>query len=105
MGCIVKFAAKIRYLSVCILFFSTSVTYSQNFQKADLPDALTFLDGSTVKTKSDWAKRKKEIKNLWCEYFIGHYPKETPKLLSAKVIKTKRWYNHKKNCINIRNTP
>jgi hypothetical protein len=90
MQYLVKVATYIRHLYICILFFSTSVTYSQNFQKADLPDALTFLDGSTVKTKADWEKRKKEIKNLWCDYFIGHYPKETPKLLSAKVIKTRK---------------
>ena len=90
MQYLVKVATYIRHLYICILFFSTSVTYSQNFQKADLPDALTFLDGSTVKTKTDWEKRKKEIKNLWCDYFIGHYPKETPKLLSAKVINTRK---------------
>ncbi len=42
---------------------------------ADLPDAMTFFDGSSVRTTADWEKRKKEIKNLWCDYFIGHYPK------------------------------
>jgi len=49
---------------------------------------MTFLDGRKVKIKEDWEKRKKEIKNLWCDYFIGHYPKEVPKLLLAEVIKT-----------------
>jgi pimeloyl-ACP methyl ester carboxylesterase len=75
-----------RCLFTGILIFSVSSIYSQNYKSADLPDALTFLDGSKVETKSDWQKRKKEIKNLWCAYFIGHYPKEPSKLLSANVI-------------------
>jgi len=49
---------------------------------------MTFLDGSKVITKADWEQRKKEIKNLWCDYFIGHYPEEVPKLVSAEVIHT-----------------
>lgn len=80
----------IGYLFFCILFFSVSDSYSQNYQSADLPDAMTFLDGSKVKTKADWEERKKEIKNLWCDYFIGHYPKEVPELLSTEVIKIEK---------------
>ena len=51
-----------------------------------MPDALTFLNGKKVKNKADWEKRKEEIKNLWCDYFIGHYPKEIPALLSANTV-------------------
>ena len=61
---------------------------AQTYNNADLPDALTFLDGTRVETKSDWEKRTKEIKNLWCDFYIGHFPSEVPELLSAKVIKT-----------------
>ncbi len=80
----------IRYLFFGIMFFSVSEIYSQNYQNADLPDGMTFLDGRKVKSMNDFQKRKEEILNLWCDYYIGHYPKETPKLLSAKVIKTKK---------------
>jgi hypothetical protein len=79
-----------RFLFTGILIFSASIIFSQNYQSADLPDALTFLDGSKVKTKSDWQRRKKKIKNLWCEYFIGYYPKNAPKLISANVIETSK---------------
>ena len=51
----------------------------------DIPDTMTFLNGQPVNTKSDWESRRREIGTLWCDYFIGHSPKETPKLLSAKV--------------------
>ncbi len=51
---------------------------------------MTFLDGTKVQIKADWEKRKKEIKNLWCDYFIGHYPKKVPELLSVEVVKTEK---------------
>lgn len=60
------------------------------YKNADLPDAMTFLDGRKVETQADWDKRKKEIKQLWCEYYIGHYPKNAPELLSAQVTKTRK---------------
>jgi len=71
-----------------ILFFSALKLHSETYKSADLPDAMTFLDGTKVITKADWEKRKKEIKNLWCDYYIGHYPKEVPELLSAEIVKT-----------------
>ncbi len=77
-------------LLLIILILPVFTVNAQTFQKADLPDAMTFLDGRIVKTKADWEKRKKEIKNLWCDYFIGRYPKEVPELLSAEVIKTEK---------------
>lgn len=57
---------------------------------ADLPDALTFLDGNQVKTQADWEQRKREIKDLWHEYFIGHFPHTVPDLLSAEVVKIEK---------------
>jgi pimeloyl-ACP methyl ester carboxylesterase len=60
------------------------------YRSADLPDAMTFLDGRKVESAADWAARKAEIRNLWCDTFIGHYPKEIPTLLSAEVAKTKK---------------
>jgi pimeloyl-ACP methyl ester carboxylesterase len=70
-----------------ILLLSALCLNAQTYKNADLPDAMTFLDGSKVKTNADWERRKNEIKNLWRSYFIGHYPKEVPDLLSAEVIK------------------
>lgn len=58
------------------------------YSSADLPDAMTFLDGRKVKTREDWDARRAEIRDLWCENLIGHYPEEAPALLSAKVVKT-----------------
>ncbi len=55
---------------------------------ADLPDAMTFLNGDEVKTADDWNARKTEIRRLWCDYLIGHYPQEVPALLSAEAVKT-----------------
>lgn len=63
---------------------------SMNYRNADLPDAMTFLDGRPVKTTDDWKARKAEIKELWCDTFIGNYPKKIPALLSAKVGKTQK---------------
>ena len=77
---------KLFFLS--ILLFSVVTLNAQTYQNADLPDAMTFLDGSKVKTKADWEKRKKEIKKLWGDYFIGHFPNTVPELLSAEVVKT-----------------
>ena len=74
-----------------ILFLGSALCLNaQVYKNADLPDALTFLDGSKVQTLADWERRKKEIKNLWCEYFIGHYPEEVPVLLSAEAVKTEK---------------
>ncbi|SDL35103.1 alpha/beta hydrolase family protein [Kriegella aquimaris] len=78
----------IGFLFFVLLVFSVSEIYTQNYQKADLPDAMTFLNGKKVKSVNDFLKRKEEIRNLWCDYYIGHFPKEVPKLLSAEVIKT-----------------
>lgn len=78
---------KTGFLLALLLWFSSTVN-SQVYQNSDLPDALTFLDGSEVRTKADWERRKTEIKKLWCDYFIGDYPKDVPGLISAKVVKT-----------------
>lgn len=61
---------------------------SASYSNADIPDAMTFVSGEEVKTVGDWNARKAEIKNLWCDYFIGHYPQQVPALLSAEVVRT-----------------
>jgi pimeloyl-ACP methyl ester carboxylesterase len=60
------------------------------YQSADLPDAMTFVNGREVTSADDFKARKAEIKQLWCDYVIGHFPDEIPELLSAEVVKTER---------------
>lgn len=72
---------------VFIILFQPVLLNAQSYQNADLPDALTFFNGRKVTSKADFQKRKAEIKDLWCRYYIGHYPKEIPALLSAELIK------------------
>lgn len=78
----------ISFLAIIIL--QSVILNAQEYKKADLPDAMTFLDGGKVKTKSDFQKRKKEIKDLWCDYYIGRFPDEIPALLSAELIRKER---------------
>lgn len=97
---------KVNFLSI-LLLLSAFTIHAQTYKNADLPDAMTFLDGSKVKTKADWEKRRKEIKDLWSQYFIGHYPKEVPELLSAELVKTEKKENGttRKRIVLTFNTP
>ena len=71
-------------LAVAVNTANAMAVEPASYVSADLPDAMTFLDGRKVETLADWQDRKKEIQRLWCDYFIGHYPKEVPSLLSAR---------------------
>jgi pimeloyl-ACP methyl ester carboxylesterase len=77
-----------KHIIFSTLLFSASFLQAQDFHSADLPDAMTFLDGKVVKSMEDWLARKAEIQKLWCDYFIGNYPEEVPELLSAKVVRS-----------------
>ncbi len=74
-----------QVFTVFTFFMFPFFSNAQVYRNADFPDAMTFLDGRKVKTATDFQKRKKEIKDLWCNYYIGHFPKEVPALLSAKL--------------------
>ena len=74
-------------LAVAVNTANAMAVEPASYVSADLPDAMTFLDGRKVETLADWQDRKKEIQRLWCDYFIGHYPKEVPSLLSARVVR------------------
>ncbi|KAK2034080.1 hypothetical protein LX32DRAFT_634759 [Colletotrichum zoysiae] len=41
---------------------------------AKLPDPFTFVDGSKVSTKNDWACRATEIQNIMAQYELGDFP-------------------------------
>ncbi|MDB4583367.1 alpha/beta hydrolase [Draconibacterium sp.] len=80
-----------RILLLIILFFLSWSAQAQFYTNADVPDAMTFLNGEAVKTIDDLKVRQAEIKKLWCDYVIGHFPKEVPKLLSAEVVKNEKF--------------
>ena len=76
--------------NICFTFIFlliTIISSAQTYRNAYLPDAMTFVDGRKVKSTADFEERKREIRDLWCKYYIGSYPKETPALLTAKHIK------------------
>jgi pimeloyl-ACP methyl ester carboxylesterase len=74
------------FISIIVLIFTTSGLDAQVYKNSDLPDAMTFLDGRKVESLSDFKERKKEVKDLWCQYYIGYFPKIIPDLLSAKIV-------------------
>ena len=45
-----------------------------------LPNPFVFLDGSPVRTKEDWARRRTEIKGLFENYEYGHLPPKPEKM-------------------------
>jgi|GEM_PF-161253 len=57
---------------------------------AELPALMEFLDGRAVETKADLERRRQEIRDLWCEYFIGSFPAEVPAVLEAEILEEKK---------------
>ncbi len=55
-------------------------------RNADLPKLLEFADGSPVRDLSDWRRRKKEIRRLMRETFIGTFPRSVPAILRAETL-------------------
>ena len=49
-------------------------------QVKDLANPFVFLDGSAVKTKEDWERRRKELKGLFEDYEYGHLPPQPEKM-------------------------
>src|SRR5262245_11541700 len=49
----------------------------------ELPDPFLLRDGSRVRTRSDWARRRKELKELIQECAYGHLP-PAPRNVSAE---------------------
>ena len=54
----------------------------------ELPDPFVMNDGSRVKTKDDWAKRREQLKELIQTYEYGHLPPK-PEIVSAELITTR----------------
>jgi endo-1,4-beta-xylanase len=53
-------------------------------QVKDLANPFIFADGSPVRTKEDWSKRRGEIKELFANYMYGHMPPRPAKMSVAK---------------------
>lgn len=49
-------------------------------QIKELPNPFTFADGSFVRTKEDWERRRVEIKELFQDYMYGHMPPKPEKM-------------------------
>lgn len=63
-----------------------TVALESEYKKADLPPLMGFLDGTPVRTREDFQRRKEEIRRLWCKYFIGSFPKEVPAIIGAEIL-------------------
>lgn len=48
----------------------------EELEKRKLPELLKFNDGSVVKNKDEWEKRRSEIKNILSEEEYGYFPKQ-----------------------------
>src|SRR5260370_35641553 len=49
----------------------------------ELPNPFTFADGSPVRTREDWPRRRAELKDLFQDYMYGHMPPK-PQKMSVK---------------------
>ena len=49
-------------------------------QTRELPNPFAFSDGSPVRTKEDWQRRRSEIKGLFQDYEYGHLPPKPEKM-------------------------
>jgi hypothetical protein len=50
----------------------------------ELPNPFVFADGSPVRTKEDWDRRRLEIKDLFQDYEYGHMPPKPQKMTVKK---------------------
>ena len=53
---------------------------------AALPPLMQLLEGTPVRTRDDWTRRKAEIRRLLCETFCGTFPEEVPPIIKADVL-------------------
>ena len=65
-----------------------------SYVNADLPPLMEFLDGTPVRTQADLEHRRREIRDLWCKYFIGSFPEEVPALIKAEILEEKEKADH-----------
>jgi endo-1,4-beta-xylanase len=84
-----------RPLSLSILLFAACVVAADGPKPAselpeikELPSPFVFADGTPVRTKADWDKRRAEIKRLFQDYVYGHMPPKPQKMTVKKGERT-----------------
>ena len=58
----------------------------------ELPDPFLMNDGTRVKTRADWSRRRKEIKAMMLYYQYGHMP-PMPRIIIAKELSSETVYD------------
>jgi len=53
--------------------------------REEMPDLMTFEDGTPVVTAEDWARRRAEIKGLYEYYMYGYMPDGSEETLTWRV--------------------
>src|SRR5262245_13377256 len=78
-----------RYALLCLLPLLAAADYPTVEKlpvNKDLPDPLTMLDGTKVKTADAWTRqRRPELKKLFQHYVYGQFP-PAPKKVAGKVL-------------------
>lgn len=54
----------------------------------ELPDPFLFLDGSRVKTREDWRRRRAELQELFFRYEYGHPPMSFTAVTAMEISRT-----------------
>ena len=77
----------IRTLAACALLAAPLALLAQQQLSLppNLPDPLTFLDGTPVRNAQDWARRRQEIRQIFTEQMYGRMP-DAPRKPRFKVI-------------------
>jgi endo-1,4-beta-xylanase len=79
----------VAVLALCLLSaLPESVAADQKAPKSadqlpeikELPNPFLFQDGSPVRTREDWARRRQELKDLFQDYEYGHLPPKPEKM-------------------------
>ncbi len=71
---------------ILIALLSNSVCAAAPYVNADLPPLLEFAGGTPVNTVDEWKARRAEIHQLMLDTFVGTFPKDVPRILSAEVL-------------------
>ncbi|MGB0579448.1 MAG: alpha/beta hydrolase family protein [Limisphaerales bacterium] len=86
-----------RFLTLATLlaiFTATQAAEPRSFPSVDelpevkdLPNPFVFLDGTAVKDREDWARRREEMKAMVLHYQFGHAPPlPAPNMIKAVVV-------------------
>lgn len=66
-----------------------------------LPDPFLMNDGSRVKTKEDWARRRAELREMFLKYEYGHVPAETTEVKATPSADSPANSNEKRYTLSL----